>query len=252
MRFDGAMQRWTLSLNIYIMYSWFNDSWDKFKEESPFQTKAVVCNYFEKTLLPVFQQSSSIWVSKSTGVVNPHNGITNNSSESMNAVLHRLQNWKQVPLDIICYSLFQMCCYYQREIVRGLHQCGSWELKDEFAFCERDPSLMPLLPKVINPREIVAKAKGDIAFHLNDSNDAENENEDDSAIDKLMNKAPNSQLGLAYQAIQNKQLSLVQSGCWMVTGTVQMALLLMQSDCILRRVALVLLLVHAIIFLHAR
>ena len=28
----------------------FDDSWDKFKEESPFQTKAVVCNYFEKNL----------------------------------------------------------------------------------------------------------------------------------------------------------------------------------------------------------
>ena len=66
---------------------------------------------------------------------------------------------------------------------------------------------MPMSPKVINPREIVAKAKEDIAFHLNDSNNAENENEDDSAVDKPMNKAPNSQLGLAYQAIQNKQVS---------------------------------------------
>ena len=91
----------------------FDRSWCDFKDKDPFQTKTVVRNYFETNLLPVFKHNSSIWVLKSAGVINPQNGITNNASESMNAVLHRLQNWKQVPLDIIYYSLFQMCCYYQ-------------------------------------------------------------------------------------------------------------------------------------------
>jgi len=200
----------------------FDDSWDEFKKEAHFKTKPVVRNYFEKNLLPVFKQSSSIWVLKSAGVSNPHNGITNNSSESMNAVLHRLQNWKQVPLDIICYSLYQMCCYYQREIIRGLHQCGSWELKDEFSFCQRDPSLMPFLPKVVDPQEIVARAKGDIFCNLNNEQSidfVENENEDDNSGDQEKNRVPNSQLGLAYQAIQDKRVSIVKSGCWMVIGT---------------------------------
>ena len=109
----------------------------------------------------VFSNPVTIWVLKSAGVINPQNGITNNASESMNAVLHRLQNWKQVPLDIICYSLFQMCCYYQREIERAFHQCGLWEVRDEFSFCLRDPSLMPTLPKVVEPQEIVARTKGE-------------------------------------------------------------------------------------------
>ena len=33
-----------------------------------------------------------------------NDGITNNASESINAVLHSLQNWKQVPLDVFCVS----------------------------------------------------------------------------------------------------------------------------------------------------
>jgi len=65
----------------------FDDSWDKLKEV-PFKTKPLVQCYFSKALVPVFEQSSSIWVLKSAGVVNPHNRITNNLSESMNAVLH--------------------------------------------------------------------------------------------------------------------------------------------------------------------
>ena len=102
----------------------FDRSWCDFKDKYPFQTKTVVRNYFETNLLPVFKQNSSIII-KSAGDINPQNGITNNASESMNAVLHRLQNWKQVPLDISCYSLFQMCCYYQREIERVMWLMGS-------------------------------------------------------------------------------------------------------------------------------
>jgi len=57
--------------------------------------------------------------------------------------------------------------------------CGSWELKDEFLFCQRDSSLMLILPKVISPQEIVHRAKGDIFCHLNDDNNSSAENEDD-------------------------------------------------------------------------
>ena len=52
----------------------FDNCWDEFKMEGPFQSKALVRNYFEKNLLPIFKETSSIWVLKSAGVVNPHNG----------------------------------------------------------------------------------------------------------------------------------------------------------------------------------
>ena len=78
--------------------------------------------------------------------------------------------------------------------MRGSHQCGSWQLKDEFLFCQRDPSLMPILPKVVNPDEIVARAKGDIYCQLNNGNETsstETGYENRNAADVTTNRPPN-------------------------------------------------------------
>ena len=91
-------------------------------------------------------------------------------------------------------------------------------MQGEFSFLCQDPSMMPSLPKVIDPHEIVARAKGDIVTKLN-----EDENTDDDG-DLTINCSSNTtssttQLGLAYEAIWNKRVSLVNSGCWMLIGT---------------------------------
>lgn len=56
----------------------------------------TVLSYFEQKLLPAFSDHSSIWKFEEMGISDPENGLTNNSSESMNAVVHSLQQWKQV------------------------------------------------------------------------------------------------------------------------------------------------------------
>ena len=115
--------------------------------------------YFDQRLIPAFKEHSSVWKLREMGVTDPENGLTNNPSESMNAVLRSLQQWKQVPLDVICVSLFHLSCYYQREITRAHHLCGTWILKEEFSYLQRDASLMPFLPKTVNLKDIVAKAR---------------------------------------------------------------------------------------------
>ena len=55
------------------------------------------CNEVD-CLIPVFKAHLGIWTLRAAGIVKPENGITNNSSESMNAVLHRLKQWKMFPL----------------------------------------------------------------------------------------------------------------------------------------------------------
>lgn len=80
--------------------------------------------------------------------------------------------------------------------------------------------MMPNLPKVIDPKEIVARAKGDIVSHLNERDDDSDSNNGDSAMNHTSStNTPTTQLGLAYEAIQNKCVSLVNSGCWMVVET---------------------------------
>ena len=98
-----------------------------------------------------------MWTLRAARIKNPFNGITNNTSESFNAVLHRLQKWKQVPLDVITVSLYYLSSYYHREITRSLHQCGRWELKDGFDFLKREPAIMPRLTPTWDPKDIVDK-----------------------------------------------------------------------------------------------
>ena len=81
---------------------------------------------------------------------------------------------------------------------------------------------MPSLPKLIDPQEIVARAKGDIVSQLNENEDADDNDCDngDTAVNHTSNTTSSTtQLGLAHEAIQNKRVSLVNSGCWMVRGT---------------------------------
>ena len=69
----------------------FYQAWSALKDKHQFECNKTVLNYFENKLLPIFKSHSSIWVLKGVSIENPKLGITNNSSESINAVLHTLQ-----------------------------------------------------------------------------------------------------------------------------------------------------------------
>lgn len=184
-------------------------------------TNKTVLNYFEQKLLPAFKEHSSVWKLREMGISDPENGLTNNPSESMNAVLHGLQQWKQVPLDVICVSLFHLSSYYQREILRAHYLCGSWQFKEEFCYLQRDPSLMPFLPKTIEPKEIVAKAREAILPSCAEIYTTSSEDHSASAADKGTKRQmkSQSQLALAYEAINDDRVTLTEKGCWIVRGS---------------------------------
>ena len=133
----------------------FDREFEDMKSMDRFLEKPKVLQYFLKNLIPVFKGHAAIWVLKEAGIQHPTIGITNNPSESMNAVLKRLKEWKQVPLDVICLSLY----HYYREIERSIHQCGQWEVKEEFDYLRRNPSLIPKLPVAISPKDIVDEVR---------------------------------------------------------------------------------------------
>jgi len=57
--------------------------------------------------------------------------------------------------------------------------------------------MMPNLPKVIDPKEIVARAKGDIVSQLNEREDGSDNNNGDSAMNRTSGtNTPITQLGL--------------------------------------------------------
>ena len=100
----------------------FDREWEMLQNNTTFLSKPKVSDYFKNNLIPSFKTHSAIWILKAAGIPNQGNGITNNPSESMNAVLKRLKYWKQVPLDAITVSLYQLCMYYYHEIERSIHQ----------------------------------------------------------------------------------------------------------------------------------
>ena len=148
-----------------------------------------------------------MWTLRTARIKNPFNGITNNTSESFNAVLHRLQKWKQVPLDVITVSLYYLSSYYHREITRSLHQCGRWELKDGFDFLKREPAIMPRLTPTWDPKDIVDKVStSDSVTHLtqamSDSSDSNN------------TAKSTTHFGLANEAVMSNRVKAVGNGAW--------------------------------------
>ena len=173
----------------------------------------VLIAYFDNHIIPPFKVHASIWVLRNAQVRNPCNGITNNPSESFNAVLHRLQQWKQVPLDVITVSLYYLSSYYHREITRSMHQCGMWQLKEEYNFLLRDSSMMPHLLPVWAPKDIVEKVS---ASHACDqlTNDPPAET---TSICKSKGPVKNdTHLGLANNAVNSNRVKPFGDGSWIV------------------------------------
>ena len=58
-----------------------------------------------------------------------------------------------------CAFLYHLSSYYYE---RGFHHCGSMQLKDEFSFHDREPSLMPHMARTVEPKDIVSRARGEL------------------------------------------------------------------------------------------
>ena len=62
----------------------------------------VVLEHFNKFVSPSIQYHSGKWVIEEyPGMFDPYSGITNNLSESMNAVLKRENDWKELPVNLL-------------------------------------------------------------------------------------------------------------------------------------------------------
>ena len=128
----------------------------------------------------------------------------------MNAIIRRLQKWNLVPVDVITNSFYQLCAYYHREIQRSIHQCGSWIVRDEYQHFQREPSLLPRMDIVPDPKDIV-----DIICNGRQRDVSSN-------IDSKLkaNHSPNdSHISMAHCAIANNRVKLAEDGAWVVIGT---------------------------------
>ena len=87
--------------------------------------------YFNNEVHPDVSNSIGWWVLEKLHVYNPYSGVTN-QSEGYNTVMKRLQQWKEVPIDLIILSLNELQVYSYNEIQRGLCQMGEYVLLPKY------------------------------------------------------------------------------------------------------------------------
>jgi len=83
--------------------------------------------------------------------------ITTNQSESFNAVLKRLQDWKEVPVDVMALSLFRLTQFTVVEVLRGRVNTGEYHLREELQDAYRGTSAT--VPTATRPEDIVERIR---------------------------------------------------------------------------------------------
>jgi hypothetical protein len=93
---------------------------------------AEFLNYFNKHL-QIDLLSSGKWILQdpNINIYEDRSGITNNPSESFNAVLKRIFT-SEVKAQICAISVYQLCLHYEKEIIRGLSKLGEYKLSDKY------------------------------------------------------------------------------------------------------------------------
>ena len=114
-----------------------------------------VVDYFEKEMKEDIKSHAAKFIIEPLGLFDPYSGVTNNCSESLNAVIKDLLDWHEVPVDVIFLSLHKLQSYYHREILRGLASVGNYRLKPEFVNAARNIDEIVIQDTIVDPGEIV-------------------------------------------------------------------------------------------------
>ena len=92
-----------------------------------------VVEHFETYFKSDILNHSGKWIiEKFDGLYYPFSGITNNLSESYNAILKQEQEWEELPVDmmVLGFHFLQSFDYFE---IRGLSGAGDYHLKSEFS-----------------------------------------------------------------------------------------------------------------------
>ena len=118
-------------------------------------------NYMDKMVEDI-KGHASRYQFKKLNLINKMYGVTNNGSESINCVLKKLVQWREVPVDVLILALYHIQQYYHYSvynILSALCDTGNYLLKDEFRIYKQDASLINFPPSVKNPDTIVDQIK---------------------------------------------------------------------------------------------
>ena len=132
-------------------------------------------------------------------IYNPNSGVTNNVAESLNAVIERLLDWKELPVDCLCLSLYYLQTFYFGEIQRCMFGIGEYKLRKESESLQQGSDEVRI-PKSYSPEEIIEKMKINDSINLVDEPNAEKLEDFFSVIPDRMQTECTKQYESLYQS----------------------------------------------------
>nr|XP_034316005.1 uncharacterized protein LOC117685662 [Crassostrea gigas] len=113
-------------------------------------------SYFDRHMRKDLTSYSGRWIIEQfPSLYDSYSGITNNPSESINAVLKRMTGWQELPVDSMMLSLFHLQNFYLVEIQRGRAGLGNYKLKSKFKEARLDKDEIRIPHKIVAPDEII-------------------------------------------------------------------------------------------------
>ena len=88
-----------------------------------------IVSYFQKLEKDILKHCGKWVIDKYQHLYDPFSGVTNNPCASMNAVIKRLNKFKELPVDCFVLSMVYLQNYYITEFQRGLAGTGNFQLK---------------------------------------------------------------------------------------------------------------------------
>ncbi|CAC5363339.1 unnamed protein product [Mytilus coruscus] len=114
-----------------------------------------VYSYFMKVEKDILKHCGKWIIEKYPNLYDPFFGLTNNSCESMNAVIKRLNKFKELPVDCFVLSMFYLQTYYTTEIQRGLAGIGNFTLRVQYSHAQIPKDEISIPKHLIKPDDIV-------------------------------------------------------------------------------------------------
>ena len=142
-------------------------------------------DYFDDNLLGTITNYAGRWILDELDLYNPYSGITNNCSESINAKLKRLTEWKEREVDNIVLFLYYMQSNDLADLMKSFCGVGEFNLLKRYKYALRDPETAILPKRVCHPDKMIEKIKGELQIFENERKNLDLIAETKNKVDSL-------------------------------------------------------------------
>jgi len=132
------------------------------KEQIKENWSQAMVEYYDNHLEKDIIQHCARYIVEKYGLYDPFSGITNNTSESENAVIKRLVQWKEVTVDTAVLALHMDQQYLYNESLRGRCGLGQFVLRDIFSAAKLEEDEVSFCPISCNSEDIVTFVRGNL------------------------------------------------------------------------------------------